>query len=99
MLASSFTLVGQNLSHNLRSSRHEELVLVRVNPLLEIVQRFSLSALDLLGHDGLAPVNLCNHVVHHDARSVVLEFPLLKVLICSFDRSGTIILACTHHSY
>lgn len=92
--ASVLALFGQYFSNDLRCSRNEELVFVGVDPLLKVVQRLTLRAFDLLGHDGFASVDLCDHVVYHDARPVVLELARLEILVCSFDRASAVVLAC-----
>lgn len=84
----------QQLADHLGGRLHDELVLVGVYSLLELLQLLSFPALDLPGHDGLAPVDLGDHVVDHDAGAVVLEFARLEVLVCSLDRAGSVELSC-----
>lgn len=87
-------LLRQQLADHLGRRLHDQLVLVGMYPLLELPQRLSFPALDLPRHDGLAPVDLGDHVVDHDAGAVVLEFARLEVLVCSLDRAGAVELSC-----
>lgn len=68
-------------------------MLGRVNPGLKALKRFPLTALNLLRHDGRAPVHLQADVVNHDTRSAVLQLSILEILVGPADGIRAIILA------
>ena len=90
---SSLGLSGKNLAGQKRSGFYNKLVLVRMYPLLQLLERLSLMDLDLARHDGLALVDLLDDVVDHDAGPVVLELAGLEVGIGALDGVSAVVLA------
>lgn len=87
-------LLRHYLRHDFCRRFYEEFMLVGMYPLLEVLQRLALFALDLPGHDGSAPVDLRDNVVDHDACPVVLERAGLEVSVCALDGAGAVVFTC-----
>lgn len=84
---------GKNPPDNLRRCLWEQFVLDSMNPVLEHLQRVPLAALDLARRDRRPAVHLGDHVVHHDAGPVALQFSVDKVLVCPLDGRGAVVHA------
>lgn len=69
-------------------------MLVGVYPLLDLVESLALLNLNLSRHQGLAGVNLLDHVVNHDAGLVALKLPRLEIFIGSLDGVCAVVFAC-----
>ena len=88
------TLSPKYLLDELRRSFHNELMFMRMYPLLQLIQALALAALDLPDHDRISTVNFVYNVVNHDTCFVVLELAGLKVAVGSFNGLRPIISAC-----
>lgn len=85
---------GKDLPRDTCRCFHNQLVLVGVYPLLDLVERLALLNLNLSRHQGLAGVNLLDHVVNHDSSLIALELSCLEVFIGSLDGVCAVVFAC-----
>lgn len=86
-----FAFARNNLLGHLRRRLDNQRMLMRMDPLLQLVQFLALTALNLPHQDRLAPVDLVNDIVDHDAGLVALELAGLEVLKRPLNRPSTVV--------
>lgn len=59
----------------------------------KILETIPFLNLDGLLQDGVAAVNLLDHLVDHQTGRVVLEFAGLEILVCPLDCASTVVFA------
>lgn len=83
----------QNFPDDARRRLDNQLVLLRVDALLELVEALALAHLDFARRDGLAAVDLPDDVVDHDARPAAGQRAGAKIGVRPLDGVGAIVLA------